>query len=152
VFELFNHIFKENYEQLYRRSSAKVPLTPLKLLWDFITCSLSQICKIRNVLLPDISYFTELRQTRCDKKISKTVLFWKLDSKSKKPRLLRKISCGLFLEPLKETIFSASGIFTEDYVRNLTCWEKQESLILSTPQKFVYYLLGRVINEKHEAL
>jgi hypothetical protein len=32
VFELFNHIFKENYEQLYRRSSAKVPLTPLKLL------------------------------------------------------------------------------------------------------------------------
>jgi hypothetical protein len=29
--------------------------------------------------------------------------------------------CGLFPKPLKEGIFSVSGIFIGDYLRNLTC-------------------------------
>jgi hypothetical protein len=53
---------------------------------------------------------TDLRQTRDDKKIPKTIL--KTESKLKKP--------------LKQGIFRVSGIFIEDYLRNLTCWEKSK--------------------------
>jgi hypothetical protein len=51
-----------------------------------------------------------LRQTRCAKNIKKQ--FWKLDSKTKKLTTPK---------PLKEGIFSVSGIFIKNYLRNLTC-------------------------------
>jgi hypothetical protein len=76
--------------------------------------------------------------------------FWRPNIKPKKLRILwfRKIPCGLFPKPLKKYIFSGSGIFIEDYLRNLTCWEKsknrfgrtnikQESFIFFSAQKFV---------------
>jgi hypothetical protein len=50
-----------------------------------------------------------LRQTRCAKKIPKIVL---------KTRLKTKESQG---------IFSVSGIFIEDYLKSLTCWEKSKN-------------------------
>jgi hypothetical protein len=38
-------------------------------------------------------------------------------------------------KPLKEGILSVSGIFIEDYLRNLTCWEKFENRdALSAPK------------------
>jgi hypothetical protein len=94
--------------------------------------------------------------------------FWKLDSKPKKPRFhvstkpwFRKIPCGLFSKPLKEGIFSVSGIFIENYLRNLTCWEKSKNRFgLSEPklsknffntQTFVHYLLDSVIRALEKA-
>jgi hypothetical protein len=55
--------------------------------------------------------------------------FWKLDLKPKKPRILgfRKIPCDHFPKPLKEGIFSVSGIFIEHYLMNLTFWEKSKN-------------------------
>jgi hypothetical protein len=44
--------------------------------------------------------------------------------------------------PLKEGIFSVSEIFIEDYLRNLTSWEKSKN---SAP-KSVHYLLGSESN------
>jgi hypothetical protein len=49
--------------------------------------------------------------------------FLKLDSKLKKPLWFRKMPCGLFPKPLKERIFSVSGLLIKDYLRNLTCWK-----------------------------
>jgi hypothetical protein len=39
---------------------------------------------------------------------------------------LCKITCGPFPMPLKKGIFSVFGRFIDDYLRNLTCWEKSE--------------------------
>jgi hypothetical protein len=63
--------------------------------------------------------------------------FWKQDSKSKKPCVLwfRKILCSFFSKLLKVAIFSVSGIFIEDYLRNLTCWKKSKNRFgLSAPK------------------
>jgi hypothetical protein len=62
-----------------------------------------------------------LRQTRRVKKIPKTVLKTRLKTKDFG---FRKIPCGVFAKPLNKGIFSDFGRFIEDYLRNLTCWEK----------------------------
>jgi hypothetical protein len=57
--------------------------------------------------------------------------FLKLNTKKNKLRVLwfRKIPCDLFLKSLKKGVFSASAIFVEDYLRNLTYWEKSKKQI-----------------------
>jgi hypothetical protein len=70
-----------------------------------------------------------------------------------------KIPCGLFHKPLKEGIFSVSGILIEDFLRNLKCWEKIKNRFglnapkLSKNRRFffntqilVHYLLGNILN------
>jgi hypothetical protein len=39
----------------------------------------------------------------------------------------RKITCSLFPKPLNKDIFSVFGRLNEEYLRNLTCWEKSEN-------------------------
>jgi hypothetical protein len=41
----------------------------------------------------------------------------------------RKIRSGLFPKPLDKGIFSVFGIFIDDYLRNLTFWEKLKKQI-----------------------
>jgi hypothetical protein len=57
-----------------------------------------------------IFYYTDVRQTR--------------DAKRFKKFGFRKIPYGLLPKPLNKDIFSVFGIFTDDYLRNLTFWEK----------------------------
>jgi hypothetical protein len=75
----------------------------------------------RDWKFPEMSYFIDLRQTRCANNIP--IQFWNLISKPKKPGLLWfcKIHCCRFPKPLKEGIFSVSGIFIKDYLRNQMC-------------------------------
>jgi hypothetical protein len=64
-----------------------------------------------------------LRQTRGAKKILRTVLKTGLKTKKKLVYFgFREIRCGLFLKG----IFSVFGRFIEEYLRNLTCWEKSK--------------------------
>jgi hypothetical protein len=74
-------------------------------------------------------YFTDLRRTGGDFKISKTVLKTRLKTKKTIYFNFWKIPCCPFLKLLKKGIFSVFERFIEDYLRNLTCWEKSKNKI-----------------------
>jgi hypothetical protein len=66
----------------------------------------------------------DMRQTREAKKIPKTVLRTRLDSKPKKPRIyfgFREVPCGLLPKLLNKSIFCVLKKFIEDYLRSLMC-------------------------------
>jgi hypothetical protein len=70
---------------------------------------------------PEISYFTDFRQTRSAKKIPKTVL------KEPTYTLVFVNTLWSLPKPLNPVIFSVFGRFLEDYLRNLTWWKKYKT-------------------------
>jgi hypothetical protein len=109
--------------------------------------------------LQEISYFTDLRQTGRAKNIPKTV------SKTQNQRNHVHITFVKYRvvspKPLKEAIFSVSGIFIEKYLKSLTCCEKSKNRFgLNAPtlskncwfffntQKFVHYFLVSVFSRQ----
>jgi hypothetical protein len=115
-------------------------LTPEKFSWQFLNLMKKKISK--KVFLNSMKSFKSLSavflenglgsfQTFLILKISDELevlkrfkkQFWKQDSNNVYFDF-RKISCGLFPRPLNKGIFSVFGRFIENYLRNLTCWEK----------------------------
>jgi hypothetical protein len=71
---------------------------------------------------PDISYFSDLGKTRCARKIPKPVLETTLISKETTYILdFRKYFVESFWI---HSIRTFSVLFIENYLKNLTCWEK----------------------------
>jgi hypothetical protein len=93
--------------------------------WNvFSTSGLSRICKIRNVWkLPSLFSWNTL--IPCSEKTSWSLKtsFWKKNCQINS----KTVKNSLFPKLLKEGIKSVSGIFIEDYLRNLTCWEKSKN-------------------------
>jgi hypothetical protein len=85
-----------------------------KFLYHFETCTWK---------FPGIYDFSDLRQTRCARKIRKPVLETTLITEETAYTLdFRKNFVVSSWSQLG--IFSAFGRFIEDYLSNLTCWEK----------------------------
>jgi hypothetical protein len=76
-----------------------------------------------------------LRQTRCAKNIPKAVLKTRLTTKETTYTLVFVKYLVVSFPSLSKKEFGVSGIFIEDYLRNLTCWEKSKNKFgLSTPK------------------
>jgi hypothetical protein len=79
---------------------------------------------IKTWKFPGISYFSDLRQTRCAEKISKPVLETTLFTKETMCTLDFTKYFVVSFEVTQILKSSAFGRFIDDYLRNLTCWEK----------------------------
>jgi hypothetical protein len=91
--------------------------------------------------------FTDLRKTRGDKNIPKTVLKIRINTKETTCMWFRQIPCGLFHKPLKEDIISETWSTGKNLKRDSTQRTKikQESLIFFNTQKFVHFICWLVL-------
>jgi hypothetical protein len=89
----------------------------------------------RDWKLPGISYLTDLRRNRCAKNIPKTELKTRFKTKEITYTLISYNTLWSLFQTTQRGIFSVSGIWIEDYLRNLTWRERFENRFgLSTPK------------------